>query len=174
MIEDILFKVNFWSTPVINFKNKKPKLQKLIKNFPEKKHGIQAFATNKQSNRNGFKEEFLNICNEELSMLSQILKKNIQLEDAWSVSYKSGEFHTPHNHGTTGLTGILYLEFDKTSPTTIFIQPWNNIENDTTFYYNMPANEGLIIIVPKFVCHFTKPNKSKKIKRIISFDMKIL
>jgi hypothetical protein len=32
----------------------------------------------------------------------------------------------------------------------------------------------LITVVPKFVNHFTQPNKSKKIKRIISFDMKIL
>ena len=107
-------------------------------------------------------------------MLSQRLKKDIQIEDIWSVSYKSGEYHTPHNHGTTGLTGILYLEMDKNSPTTTYIQPWNNQYTDTTLYYNMPAHEGLITVVPKFVNHFTQPNKSKKIKRIISFDMKII
>ena len=66
------------------------------------------------------------------------------------------------------------LEFDKNNPTTTYIQPWNNIENDTTLYYNMPAQEGLITVIPKIVSHFTHPNKSKKIKRIISFDMKVL
>jgi len=174
MIENSLFTINYWSTPVINFKNKKHQLQKLIKSFPEKRHGLQTFATNRQSDRSGFAESFNNICGEELSMLSQKLKKDIQIEDIWSVSYKSGEYHTPHNHGTTGLTGILYLEMDKNSPTTTYIQPWNNQYNDTTLYYNMPAHEGLITVVPKFVNHFTQPNKSKKIKRIISFDMKIV
>lgn len=174
MIENTLFKISYWSTSVLNFKNKKPQLQKLVKSFPEKKHEMQSFATNRQSNRSGFIEAFSNICGEELNMLSQKLKKNIQIEDIWSVSYNSGEYHTPHNHGTTGLTGILYLEFDKTNSSTTYIQPWNHIENDTTLYYNMLAHEGLITVVPKFVNHFTQPSKSKKIKRIISFDMKIL
>lgn len=174
MIENTLFKINYWSTPIINFKNKKFHLQKLIKKFPEKKHGLQNFSTNRQSDRSGFAEAFVNICGEEMRMLSQILKKDIQIENIWSVSYKLGEYHSPHNHGATGLTGILYLEFDETNPTTTYIQPWNHIENDTTLYYNIPAHEGLLTVVPKFVTHFTQPNKSKKIKRIISFDMKIL
>src|SRR5210317_1384733 len=173
MIESNLFTVPMWSIPTLNFSQKKKELEKLCKAFPEKRHGMQTFATNRQSDRTGFAEAFNNICGEELSMLSQKLKKDIQIEDIWSVSYKSGEYHTPHNHGTTGLTGILYLEMDKNSHTT-YIQPWNNQYTDTTLYYNMPAHEGMITVVHKFVNHFTQPNKSKKIKRIISFDMKII
>ena len=81
MIENTLFKINYWTTPVLNFKNKKIQLQKLVKSFPEKRHGIQTFATNRQSDRSGFAEAFNNICGEELSMLSQRLKKDIQIED---------------------------------------------------------------------------------------------
>ena len=61
---------------------------------------------------------------------------------------------------------------DKENANTTYIQPWNNFENDTTTYYQMPASEGLLTVVPKFVNHFTQPSKSKKLKRIISFDMK--
>lgn len=174
MIEETLFRVPYWTIPTLNFSNKKKLLTTLLKGYPEKRHGIQTFATNRQSDRSNLAEAFANICGEELNMLSQRLKKDIQIEDIWSVSYKSGEYHTPHNHGTTGLTGILYLEMDKNSPTTTYIQPWQNIYNDTTTYFNMPAHEGLITVVPKFVNHFTQPNKNKKIKRIISFDMKIV
>src|SRR6056300_710979 len=174
MIENSLFSIKYWSMPVLNFKNKKLQLQKLLKNFPEKRNGIQTFATNRQSDRSGFAEAFSKICGEELGMLSQKLKKDIQIEDIWSVSYKKGEYHTPHNHGTTGLTGILYLEMDINSPTTNYIQPWQNIYTDTTTYFTMPSSEGYITVVPKFVSNFTHPNKSKKIKKIISFDMKIL
>src|SRR5210317_2044764 len=174
MIEETLFRIPYWTIPTLNFSEKKKSLTTLLKGYPEKRHGMQTFATNRQSDRSNLAEAFTNICGEELNMLSQRLKKDIQIEDIWSVSYKSGEYHTPHNHGTTGLTGILYLEMDKNSPTTTYIQPWQNIYNDTTTYFNMPVHEGLITVVPKFVNHFTQPNKSKKIKRIISFDMKII
>src|SRR6056300_964776 len=174
MIQGNLFTIPMWSLPTLNFSNKKKQLEKLVKGFPEKRHGMQTFATNRQSDRSGFAEAFANICGEELNMLSQRLKKDIQIEDIWSVSYKRGEYHTPHDHGSVGLSGILYLNMDKNSPTTTYIQPWNNQYTDTTLYYNMPAHEGLITVVPKFVNHFTQPNKSKKIKKIISFDMKII
>src|SRR6056300_803885 len=173
MIENILFKIDYWTTPVLNFKNKKIQLQKLVKSFPEKRHGIQTFATNRQSDRSGFAEAFYNICGEELNMLSERLKKDIQIEDIWSVSYKKGEYHTPHDHGSVGLSGILYLNMDKTSPVTQYIQPWNDWYSDRTIYYPLPVVEGTIVVVPKFVRHFTEPSKSKKIKRIISWDMKI-
>jgi hypothetical protein len=102
-----------WSLPTLNFSNKKKQLEKLVKGFPEKRHGMQTFATNRQSDRSGFAEAFANICGEELNMLSTRLKKDIQIEDIWSVSYKKGEYHTPHDHGSVGLSGILYLNMDK-------------------------------------------------------------
>jgi len=171
MIENRMFSINYWSLPTINFKNKKTQLLKLVKSFPEKKHGMQTFYTNRQDVRVGFKEAFANIMSEELELFKNKIKKSLIIEDIWSVSYKSGDYHTTHNHGSTGLTGLLYLQMDKENANTTYIQPWNNFENDTTIYYQMPASEGLLTIVPKFVNHFTQPNKSKKLKRIISFDM---
>ena len=173
MIENTLFKINYWSTPVLNFSNKKKELLTLLKSYPEKRQGIQPFATNRQSDRSGFVEAFSNICNEELRMLSQRLKKDIQLEDIWSVSYKKGEYHTPHNHGSLGLTGILYLQMDNKSGVTNYLQPWNDYFTDRTIYYPLPVQEGMIVVVPKFIRHFTEPSKSAKLKRIISWDMKL-
>ena len=113
---------------------------------------------------------------EELGMLSQRLKKDIQLQDIWSVSYKKGDYHTPHDHGiTVGLAGILYLNIrTKDEALTQYIQPWNDWYSDRTIYYPMKVNEGDIVVTPKFIRHFTEPHKSKKIKRIISWDMNIL
>ena len=174
MIESNLFTIPMWSIPTLNFSQKKKELEKLCKSFPEKKHGMQTFATNRQSDRSGFPEAFNSICGEELGMLSQKLKKDIQIEDIWSVAYKRGEYHTPHNHGGTGLTGILYLNMDKKAGVTQYIQPWNDWYSDRTIYYPLQVNEGDIVIIPKFVRHFTEPSKSAKVKRIISWDMKII
>jgi len=174
MIPGSLFTIPIWSTPTLNFSKKKKQLEQLVKSFPEKKHGIQTFSTNRQSDRTGFAEAFSNICSDELNMLSKRIKKDIAIEDIWSVSYKKGDYHTPHDHGSTGLAGILYLNMPKKAPVTQYIQPWNNFYTDRTIYYPVPVIEGAIVVTPKFIRHFTEPNKESKIKRIISWDMKII
>tara|TARA_R100000664_G_C2735335_1_gene124909 strand:+ start:459 stop:983 length:525 start_codon:yes stop_codon:yes gene_type:complete len=173
MIPGNLFTIPMWSLPTLNFTKKKKQLERLCKAFPERKHGMQTFATNRQNDRTGFDQAFTEICSDELNMLSQKLKRDIQIEDIWSVSYKKGDYHTPHNHGATGLTGILYLNMPKDGALTQYLQPWNDWITDNTIYYPMPIKEGSIVVVPKFVRHFTEPHKSNKIKRIISWDMKI-
>ena len=174
MILRNLFTIPMWTIPTLNFTKKKKQLQQLVKSFPEKKHGLQTFATNRQSDRTGFAEAFSNICGDELNMLSKKLQKDIQIEDIWSVLYKKGDYHTPHDHGSTGLSGILYLNMPKKGPVTQYLQPWNDWYSDRTIYYPLPVNEGTIVVVPKFVRHFTEPNNDTKIKRVISWDMKIL
>ena len=173
MIPGNLFTIPMWSIPTLNFSKKKKQLEKLCKGFPEKKRGMQSFATNRQSDRTGFAQAFTHIIGEELNMLSKKLKKDIEIEDIWSVSYKKGDYHTPHNHGATGLTGILYLNMPEGSALTQYIQPWNDWISDRTIYYPLPAKEGAIVVMPKFIRHFTEPHKETKIKRIISWDMKI-
>ena len=173
MIRGNLFEIPMWSLPSINFKKKKEQLVKLLKNYPEKRTGIQNFTTNRQSPRPNLKEAFTNIYEEELGMLVESVKADVAIEDIWSVSYKKGDYHSPHNHGTIGYAGILYLEFPEGSQPTNYIQPWQNITSDTTLFNTLPVKEGDIVIVPKFVNHFSPPHKGKKQKRIISWDMKI-
>ena len=173
MIKETLFNIPYWSIPTLNFSTKKKKLQSLCRRHPEKQVGMQTFSTNRQTPRIQFKEDLMVILEEELNMLSEKLEKSIRIDDAWSVSYKKGEYHSPHNHGSLGLTGILFLEQPKDAPITNYIQPWNDYISDRTIYLPIPIQEGSIIVVPQFIQHFSEPNKSKKIKRIISWDMSI-
>lgn len=173
MIEETLFRIPYWTIPTLSFTEKKKQLTNLFKAHPDRKHGIQTFSTNRQSQRQGLKDAFVNIIGEELEMLSKKLAKDIEITDVWSVSYKKGEYHSPHNHGSTGLSGILYLDLDEKSPSTTYIQPWNDFYTDNTIYYPLPVREGTIVVIPQFITHFSSPNKSTKIKKIISWDMKI-
>ena len=173
MIPRNLFTIPVWTLPCLNFSKKKKELERLCKGYPEQKIRMQSFSTNRQSPRPGMAEAFVNILGDELNMLSNKLKKDIQLEDIWSISYKKGEYHTLHDHGSTGLTGIIYLKMPKDGAVTQYIQPWNDWYSDRTIYYPLPVKEGDIVVVPKFVRHFTEPSKSKNVKRIISWDMKI-
>jgi hypothetical protein len=54
------------------------------------------------------------------------------------------------------------------------VQPWNDWHTDMSQYGEVLVEEGDIVIVPSFVVHYTRPNKSDDIKRIIAWDMKPL
>ena len=172
--QDNLFNIPFWQIRSINFKEKKKELVKLLESYPEEKKGLQEFATNRQSNRSGLVERFSSIMNQEVMTFSKEIKKDFAITEIWSVSYAQGDYHPPHNHGSVGLSGILYLDLPNDSPITNYIQPWNDYASDTVQYHAMPIAEGDIIITPSFIQHFSNPNKTEEIKRIISWDMKIL
>ena len=169
-----LFDIPFWQIQIINFEEKKKELTKLLESYPEEKKGLQEFATNRQSDRTGLADQVSSIIREEVVAFSKEIKKDFTIYDIWSVSYDKGDNQSPHNHSSIGLSSILYLDLPKDSPVTLYIQPWNNFEDDVVQYYPVPIVEGDIVIVPSFILHFSKPNKSDSKKRIIAWDMKIL
>ena len=174
MIQESLFNIPCWKIQITNFEEKKKKLTKLLESYPEEKKGMQEFATNRQSDRSGLVEQFASIMNQELVAFSKEIKTDFAITEIWSISYDKGDNHSPHNHGSMGLSGILYLNLSKEFPNTTYMQPWHDYRDDTTHFASVPVAEGDIVIVPSFVLHFSKPNKSKSKKRIISWDMKTL
>ena len=114
------------------------------------------------------------IIREEVVAFSKEIKKDFTIYDIWSVSYDKGDNQSPHNHSSIGLSSILYLDLPKDSPVTTFIQPWQDYVHDRVVFHDVPIVEGDIVIVPSFILHFSKPNKSDSKKRIIAWDMKIL
>ena len=86
--------------------------------------------------------------------------------------YGQGDYHIVHNHGSIGYTGILYLELEEDSPKTIYMQPWQN-EKDMSLFVEPNVKAGDIVIVPKFIHHYTKPNKTDYKKLVMSFDFKV-
>ena len=176
LIRESLFNIPFWKIQTINFEEKKKELVELLESCPEERTELQEFATNRQSDRSGLVEGFLSIMSEEVETLSKTIfeKVDIAIPEMWSISYDKGDYHPPHNHSSMGLSGVLYLDFPKNSPVTVYIQPWNNYVNDNVQYYVVDVAEGDIVISPSFIIHFTEPNKLNSKKRIISWDMKIL
>ena len=174
MKKDNLFNIPFWKMQTINFEERKKELIKLLESYPEEKKGLQEFATNRQSDRSGLVEQFGSIMNQELEDFSKEIKKDFTIHEIWSITYGKGDHHISHNHGSWGLSGILYLDLPTGSPVTSYIQPWNDYETDAGHFAAPPIVEGDIIIVPSFVLHFSKSSKIKETKRIIAWDMKIL
>ena len=97
---------------------------------------------------------------------------DLAITNVWSVSYQKGDYQSPHNHGGVGLSAIMYLDLPKETPGTLFLQPWNDWDTDQSQYGEVMVKEGDIVVVPSFVAHYTKPNKTDDVKRVIAWDMK--
>tara|TARA_R100001510_G_C7490984_1_gene98808 strand:- start:1 stop:525 length:525 start_codon:yes stop_codon:yes gene_type:complete len=160
-----IFKIEFFKIQCADFKNKKKNLEKILARYPEIPQ------TNFYSNRGkcNINSEFQEIFKDEFNLIRAKFNCKITLQRTWSVVYNKGHYHVPHNHGSIGYCGILYLDMKKDSPVTTYIQPWNN-EKDNTNLYKPSVKEGDMMIVPQFLQHYSEPNKIKFKKRILSFD----
>ena len=160
-----IFKIEFFKIKCINFKKKKKNIEKVLKHYPEMP--FDNFYSNR--NKADVTTELRQIFKDEFSLISTKFNSKILLQRAWSVTYDKGHYHVPHNHGSQGYAGIIYLQQKKDSPKTTYIQPWNNQE-DKSVLYTPQVKPGDIMIVPQFLYHYTEPNKIKFKKRILSFD----
>ena len=160
-----IFKIEFFKIKCNNFKNKKEHIEKILKQFP-KTLRINFFSNRDKAD---FTWQLRQIFQDEFKVIEKKFNNKILLQRAWSVTYDKGHYHVPHNHSSQGYTGILYLQINKDSPKTTYIQPWNNT-NDQTVLYAPDVEQGDIMIVPQFLMHYTEPNKTYFKKRIISFD----
>ena len=162
-----LVHIPYWHFKCKNFLHKKQLIQNVLSLHDFKRS--ENFFTHKGvfNFTNFFKEIFA----DEIEEICISFKKNIEIEDTWSVMYAKGDYHLIHNHGSIGYTGILYLELEENSPKTIYMQPWQN-EKDMSLFVEPDVKKGDIIIVPKFVHHYTKPNTTDYKKLVLSFDFK--
>lgn len=174
VIANNLFAIPHWKIKTKDFQNKKILLNKLFEPHKE----IQNDITIGNFNTNRYKttaivNSFTTILRDELQAISQTLKNDISVKEVWSVTYEKDGYHPIHNHGSSGLSAILYLDLPEDAPKTSFLQPWNNLITDNSIYATPDAIEGDLCFMPSMVYHFTQPNKSEKLKRTISWDMEI-
>ena len=98
----------------------------------------------------------------------------MSVKDVWSVTYQTGDYQSIHNHGSTGLSGLLFLDSPIDGPNLTIVQPYNNWMTDTTRSLSAKFEEGAIVVFPSFLLHSSDPNRSHRQKRVISWDMEIV
>ena len=182
MKEATLFSLPIWTKKVDDFQTKKKQLVDEFDKFKDVKEKSHPFMTNRNVNIPNHDsrlvriDRFSVIMEEELGELYRIVRKkwgatNIWFEDVWSVTYTTNQYQNTHNHGSTGLTGILVLDNPDDGPNLKIYQPWNSWVSDKNECVNIKLKEGEMIVFPSFIYHSSEPNKSNKIKRVISWDM---
>jgi hypothetical protein len=172
-MKNTMFQIMVYQYPVSNWDDKKQQIKKFIndENFVRS----ETFFSDRKISNNSYLKQFSEIFSEELLSFKTELGFNdvMTLTNVWSVKYQKGDFHSVHNHSSTGYSGVLYLEYDEDAHTgTYFVNPQTNPITDLTDYSIPAVHEGSITIVPSNILHFTFPNKSSQIRQIIGFDMK--
>ena len=134
---------------------------------------LQTFETDRQTCEKSYVRYFNDFINLELIEFCQEAQVTCGITDAWCVRYQKGDQQTIHNHRGWGFTGVLYVEYDpKVHTPTCFMAPWQDPRTDvTSLAYPRDVKEGTVFISPSFTHHFVHPNKARKQRTVISFDL---
>ena len=174
---NLLFHIPLFSYGVKEWDRKKKALLSRINKNEFGYFGLNDFQTDRHAKKNRYALDFESIFDDELSEF----KKDANLEylrvlDIWTLKYtKKNENHCPHNHRSTGFTGLLYLEYDpKVHEPTKFIGPWNDPVDDKTQLAILPdPKPGVIYIWPSVMLHYADGMKTNKLRMVTSWDMEV-
>ena len=168
-----LFEFPSFQYEVDDWEFKKKGLLNRINKQEFKRSTLQTFETDRQTSNKVYVNYFSEFLRDILFKFCQEAKVTCSMTDAWCVRYQKGDHQTIHNHRGWGFSGVLYVEFDpKVHTPTCFMAPWQNPTNDTTtLAYPSNVKEGTVFIAPSFTHHFVHPNKARKQRIVISFDL---
>ena len=168
-----LFEFPSYQYEVDDWDFKKKGLLNRINKQKFKRTALQTFETDRQTNDKTYVRYLQDFLKDIFFEFCQEAEVTCSMSDAWCVRYQKGDQQTIHNHRGWGFSGVLYVEFDpKVHTPTCFMAPWQNPRTDTT-YLAFPRNikEGTLFIAPSFAHHFVQPNKSRKQRTIVAFDL---
>ena len=134
---------------------------------------LQTFETDRQTCKKSYVRYMEQFLQPELLEFCQEAQVSCSVSDAWAVKYHKGDQQTIHNHRGWGFSGILYVEYDpKVHTPTCFVAPWNDPRSDTTSLATPSnVNEGTVVIAPSWALHYVNPNKTRKQRTVVVFDL---
>lgn len=108
------------------------------------------------------------------SVVSPTSSFDMKVIAAWFEAAKFGSYHTHHTHGAMGYSAVCYIDYDKNEhDATHFIAPFFNFLTGDDIHFSVPhTKEGMIVFFPSCVAHYTEPNFSKKVRRVLSFNLR--
>ena len=156
-----------------NWDEKKLKIKSAIDWSLLYKKDSMNFETDRYENSKSYLREFTEIFSDEFNLFAQEFNiSQIEFIDILCVIYNQWDYHIPHNHGSKGFSGILYLNYDETIHTsTHFLSPLMLHVEDTNKILKPNVQEGDMIIFPSNILHWNNVNKSMTPRTIVSFDI---
>jgi hypothetical protein len=106
-------------------------------------------------------DNFLKVLSEGVKHISKHINfKGEQLESSWGLKLEKGDYTQKHNHATSILSGILYL---------------NEVDQELVFpdiQINVQPKKGTFLLFSPWLDHYTDFNRSEESKYAIAFNFK--
>ena len=168
-----LFDFPSYQYEVDDWEFKKKGLLNRIKKSEFYRTELQTFETDRQTSGKTYVHYLQEFLRPLLFEFCKEAEVTCSMTDAWCVRYRKGDHQTIHNHRSWGFSGVLYVEYDpKVHTPTCFMAPWQDPRTDTTsLAFPQNVKEGTVFITPSFTHHFVHPNKARKQRTVISFDL---
>ena len=100
-------------------------------------------------------------------------QRRVEFTDMWFQTAFKGNSHGLHNHGHSGWSSVIYVEFHPQFHTpTKFISPFNNPWNGNLVDFMPEVQEGDMIIFPATIAHEAMPNQSEVRRTIVSYNLR--
>lgn len=168
--------IEFYLFDVKNWETKKKLFQDVLINTPKrqltKNDSLIKFYTDRSDH--SYRDKFCEIFAEELKSIEKEIGCELTVNDVWSVLYKSGDFHAPHNHADSNFSAVLYFDYNfvEHTGTSVIVQNANPKTNMTDIV-TPEVIEGQILVFPSQYIHFSSPHYSDRPRGIVAFDMKV-
>ena len=159
-----------------------PLLHYSVKNWKQKKQNlVDKLPTNEYTDFMSYQRDLE--VPPYLDELSDCVKDEIQdfqssypcpvvISNAWCERANQFDYHPVHQHGATGFSAVLYVEFNSSvHEATKFYSPFNDPINGDLLEYQPLVKEGDLIIFPSYLLHEGPINKSNKERVIVSFNI---
>ena len=175
------FVVPIWKISVKNWNEKK----KLLLDLPDwgeescNSHGFfsdyylakDAFMQKKQ----WYNKNFIEIIEDDLKQFVENLNiANLDIGFVWAQKYQKREGMGVHTHGGSGISAVLYAEFDENEhDATQFISPFHDAISNSVLFYEPKVKEGDIVLFPSFLLHHASQSASDVSRTIFSFNAEI-
>ena len=103
------------------------------------------------------------------NLLKYNFNSNLYITDSWLNIYKKGGFNPIHYHGSSLLSGVVYLKVPTDHPGVFFHNKFSSLE---TNYFSIKPHPGAIILFDGKQPHRTLPNPTNEEKIILAFNVK--
>ena len=171
------FSVPFYSFDIANWEEQKDVLKSQLPTFEDsvlqsyQEHHTDFFDMDNTSPLPDYADTVIEMCKPCFKDI--VGDDDILFTGMWTQTSYKHQRHSIHNHGGTGYSCVLYVEFDpEVHRATTFLSPYNDPWSGSLDYYSPTVSEGSLVVFPSTIPHWQEPNQSDKPRTIVSFNIR--
>lgn len=167
-----VFEIPIYKYEIENWEENKKSLMKILPDFLQKGDFTDYYDNQMASFMPLYANTVFNLIQRSMEDFAQYYPCPAQIVNMWCERSRAGDRHEPHNHGATGFSAVLYVQFEegKHKPTRFF-SPFGDPANGDLMQYEPDVKEGDLIIFPSFLIHESQMCDTDYERIIISFNI---